>query len=250
MFQHKLTPILSEALLCGVAILPLLPAAEPIVATGIVARAQTEDAHPFTHLAQIPANSDLGTIRFEGIKRVNVPARIEHVADANYCAELAFSEPGGSMFCPYLRTASVTSAYEVTYSFTGQPMASDELASRHFTFEVYFRPDELAPEVRQAASAKNRNRADTAGYFAVHTYRGPARRVVVDTARSSYCPGAYQDGVWIRSDESCRDEIRYMAMTMPSDSVTVSVDAVPMPAQRAAVTAANTKPLEDSSSSR
>src|ERR1700722_10947824 len=104
MIQLKLSPVGLRVLLCGGLLVLSLPAAEPVP--------PTEDAHPFTHLAYIPANSELGTIRFEGIKRVNVPARIKHIADGHYCAELAFMDPPGS----------VTAAYEVTYSFTGQPM--------------------------------------------------------------------------------------------------------------------------------
>ena len=238
MIQLKLTPIRLGVLLCGGLLVPSLPAAEPIGATATVPQTQTEDLHPFTHLAYIPATSELGTIRFEGIKRVNVPARIKHTADASSCAELAFSEPGGSMYCPDTRIESVA-AYEVTYSFTGQPMASDELASRHFTLEVYFRPDELAPELREAASARKPNRADTAAYFAMNSYREPVRRVVIDSARSSSCPGAYRDGVWTHNDESCHDDIRYTANTTPSDHVTVRVDAVPMRQERAVIAAAN-----------
>jgi len=232
MIQLKLSPVRLGVLLCGGLLVPSLPAAEPVEATATVPQAQTEDAHPFTHLAYIPANSELGTIRFEGIKRVNVPARIEHVADAHFCAELAFSDPGGSLFCPYTRTESVTAAYAVTYSFTGQPMASDEFASRRFALEVYFRPDELAPEVLQAVSARKPDRTEMAGYFAVKTYREPVHRVVIDSARSSLCPGSYRDGVWTHNDQSCQDDIHYTAITTPSDSVTVRVDSVPISAKR------------------
>jgi hypothetical protein len=232
MIQLKLSPVGLRVLLCGGLLVLSLPAAEPVP--------PTEDAHPFTHLAYIPANSELGTIRFEGIKRVNVPARIKHIADGHYCAELAFSDPGGSMFCPSTRTGSVTAAYEVTYSFTGQPMASDELASRRFALAVYFRPDELAPEVLHAV------RTDMAGYFAVNTYREPVRRVVIDSARSSLCPGSYRDGVWTHNDESCQDDIHYTAITTPSDSVTVRVDAVPISAQRPPSLLPSTKRLGDS----
>jgi hypothetical protein len=223
MIQINPSPIGWGVLLCGALLALSLPAAEPVRAIGT----QTEDAHAFTHLAYIPANSELGTIRFEGIKRVNVPARTKHIADAHYCAELAFSDPGGSMFCPYSSTESVTAAYEVTYSFTGQPMASDELASRHFALAVYFRPDELAPEVLRAVSARKPDRTEMAGYFAVNTYREPVRRVVIDSARSSLCPGSYQDGVWTHNDQSCQDDIHYTAITTPSDSFTVRVYAVP-----------------------
>jgi hypothetical protein len=248
MFEHKLTPTGLGVLLCGGLLVPSLPA-RSVEATATVPQAQTEDLHPFTHLAYIPANSELGTLRFERIKRVNVPTRIKRTTDANYCAQAAFRDPGESVLCPSTRTESVASAYEVTYSYTGQAMASDEFGSRDFTLKVYFQPDELAPEVRQAASARKPNRTDAAEYFAVNTYREPVRRVVIDSARSSFCPGAYEDGVWIHSDKSCQDDIHYTMITAPSDSVTVRVDAVPLSAKRAALTAANTKRLEESRSS-
>lgn len=58
---------------------------------------------------------------------MSVPASIQHTAGANYSAELASRDPGGSMFCPSASAAQrVTAAYAVTYSSTGQPMTSDE----------------------------------------------------------------------------------------------------------------------------
>ena len=176
MFQLTVSRIRLGALLCGGLLVPSLRAAASVEAIAKAPEPETTAAQLLTHIAYIPANSDPGTIRFEGIRLVSVPAGIQHTAGANYCAELASRDPGGSMFCPSASTAQrVTAAYEVTYSFTGQPMTSDELASRHFTLKVYFHPDELAPEVRQAVAGRL-NRADTAAYFAVNAYREPKRR--------------------------------------------------------------------------
>jgi hypothetical protein len=72
MIQSKLTAIRFGVLLCGGLLVPSLPAAEAILASA-VPEGQTEELHPFTHLAYIPANAEIGTIHFEGIRRVNVP---------------------------------------------------------------------------------------------------------------------------------------------------------------------------------
>lgn len=97
-------------------LVPSLPAAEPVEAIATVPQAQTEDQHPFTHLAYIPADAELGTIRLEGVSRVHVPSWIMHTADANYCAEAAFRDPGGSAFCPSTGGVVSAVAYQVTYS--------------------------------------------------------------------------------------------------------------------------------------
>ena len=227
MIQLKLNAIRLGVLLCAGLLLPSLPAAEAVSASVTVPEGQTENLHHFTHLAYIPATLEPGTIRFEGIKRVNVPVTIKHTADANYCAQAAFREPGGSMFCPSTGAVVSAVAYDVTYSYTGRPIASDEFANRQFVFRVEFQNDELPPEVLQAVSAKKAGRRDMAGYFAVNTTRVPARRVVIDSTRSSFCPGAYQDGLWIRNDEACHDDVHYTAIIAPSDYIAVRVDAVP-----------------------
>ena len=64
------------------------------------ASVQIRDLQPFTHLAQIPADSEKGTIRFETANMVQVPTRITYTMNPSYCEELAFRDPGGSMYCP------------------------------------------------------------------------------------------------------------------------------------------------------
>jgi hypothetical protein len=198
MIRPKLTSIRLGVLLSGGLLVPSLPAAEPVDAMAAAPQAQTGDLRPFTHLAYIPADAELATIRFEGISRAHVPARIQRTANAHYCAEAAFRDPGGSAFCSSTGTVMSAVAYEVTYSYTAKPMASDELANRHFVFSVYFRYDELPPEVQQAASARKLDRADTAGYFAVNTQRQRVQRVVIDSAQSSFCQGAPSDNITVR----------------------------------------------------
>jgi hypothetical protein len=150
---------------------------------------EVRNLQPFTHFTWIPADSDKGTIRFERAKMVQVPTRITYTM--NYCQELAFRDPGGSMYCPYAQTESPAPAYEVTYSYIGRPLASDEYGGRNITFYVYFRPDELAPDVRQALTAKKRDRADLAEYFTVNAFREPVRRIVIDQAQSRFCDGNF-----------------------------------------------------------
>jgi hypothetical protein len=92
---------------------------------------------------------------------------------------------------------------------------------------VYFRPDELDAAVRQAASARKQDRADTSGYFAVSTYREPVQRVVMDKSRSTFCEGSYVDGNWVHRDVNCVDNVSYKTISALSDYITVRVDPTP-----------------------
>src|SRR5579871_2719023 len=82
-----------------------------------------DESQRFTNIARIPAGAETNTIRFEKVRRVEVG------------------------------TATVKSVYEVTFSYMGQPLVSDEHGDRHFTFKVYFRPEELTPELRDALAS-------------------------------------------------------------------------------------------------
>jgi hypothetical protein len=130
------------------------------------------------------------------------------------------------MYCPSVQTSSPAVAYEVTFSYVGQPLASDEYGVRNFTFQVYFRPDELAPEVRHALAEKKWNRAEFAGYFQVNTFREPVRRIVIDEAKSHFCHGSFADGAWTHSEANCQDEIHMKAIASKSDYITVRVAPV------------------------
>jgi hypothetical protein len=200
-----------------------------------------EDTTPFTRLAYIPAGYDVGTLRFERVRMVRVPSKIRYTTDNN-CEEPAYQEPGGSSGCTHAQTESPVTAYEVTYSYAGEPMASDEYSDRYFTLHVYFRPDELDAAVRQAASAKKQDRADTSGYFAVSTYREPVPRVVIDESRSTFCEGSYVDGNWVHRDANCVDNISYKTITAPSDYITVRVDPIPSARRQVGIASASLKP--------
>jgi hypothetical protein len=189
-------------------------------------QSQIEDLHPFTHFASIPANSDPASIKFKKVKATKVFTKRKSTMDSGYCQGLQFTDPGGSMYCPYVQDESPALAYEVTYSFTGQPLASDEYGNRNFTFQVYFRPEELPQALRSVLSAGKVQRAELATYFSVTTSRLPIRAVVIDEARSSFCDGNYLDGNWIHNDPKCQDKVTLKTVTVPSDYITIQVEPV------------------------
>lgn len=179
---------------------------------------------PYTHFASIPDNAELSSIKFLGVKKVKVTTRMKSATDVRYCEDQQFRDPGGSMYCPYTQTESPSDAYQVTYSYRGQPMASDEYGNTHFTLSVYFRPDELSPAVRDELAKRTMTKSDEAGYFHVTTYRASVRRIAIDEAASTFCAGNYVDGAWTHTDSKCGDSVRYTAITAPSAYVTVKVD--------------------------
>ena len=196
---------------------------------------QIEDLNPFTHIASIRADSDPASIKFEKVKATKVFTERKSVMDPGYCDDLQFRDPGGSMYCPYVQEESPALAYEVTYSFTGQPLASDEYGDRNFTFQVYFRPEELPQALRTAISAGKVKRAELATYFNVATSRMPIREAVIDEANSSLCDGNYLDGNWIQKDPNCQDKFSLKIVTIPSDYITVRVEPASPGARQLAV---------------
>jgi len=213
----------SSALLAAVA------SSKPRVETKI------KDLHPFTHVASIPASSDPEKIKIEKVKTTRVFTKEKTIVDPGYCKDLQFRDPGGSMFCPYTEDESPAPAYEVIYSFKGEPLASDEYGNRYFTFQVYFHPEELSQGLRRALSIGKMKRAELATYFNVTTSRTPVRAAVIDEARSSFCDGNYMDGNWIQKDPKCKDKVSYKTVTRPSDYITVQVDPVSPRTQQAAL---------------
>jgi hypothetical protein len=182
------------------------------------------DRNPFNHVASIPATSDLSTIRFEKVKATKVFTKVKATTDARYCNELRFSDPGGSMYCSSAQNESAEPAYVVTYSYTGQPLASDEYGNHYFRFQVYFRPEELPPALRSAISAGKGKGPEVAEYFTMTASRLPVRGAVIDDANSSFCSGNYVDGNWIQSDPRCQAEASLKVVTMPSEYIAVRVE--------------------------
>ena len=195
-------------------------------ATVAVRWSQTQELRPFTHFARIPADSDPATIRLEKIRSVRVPQLVQYTADAAYCRDMAFRDPGGSVYCPEPRTIGTAAAFEATYSYTGQPLASDEYHAGRYTFQVYFRPDELAPEVRTVIETGKWKATYLAEYFMLHTDPERVHRVVIDESQSKFCDGNFVDGNWTHTDPACRDQIAYTTTTLPSGYLTVKVDPI------------------------
>lgn len=183
------------------------------------------DLQPFSHAALIPAGADTSSIRLERVKLVKVPTRIRFVNRGSDCEQQqSFRDPGGSAFCPSVHVDATAQAYELSYSYTGQPMTSDEYGSRNFTFSVYFRPEELSAEARQEVG-KRKNTAALAEIFGVNASRPPHQRTVIDESNSRFCEGSYLDGSWVQTDRDCQDRTRVKTVTAPADYITVRVSS-------------------------
>ena len=204
------------------------PATAQSVSGGV--ETQIEDLRPFNHIASIAATSNPQTIKFERVKFTKVFTRVKSTSDLSYCKLLQFRDPGGSMDCPSTRYEVPAPAYEVTYSYIGQPLASDEYGNRYsrFQFQVYFRPGELTPAVRSAISAGKTNRPELSSYFKLTTARLPTRVTVIDWAKSSLCSGDHLPGMWTRHDPHCLDHVTFKTVTRPSDYLTIRVEPVRM----------------------
>lgn len=186
--------------------------------------AKVEELHPFTHIASIPAGSDLSSIRFEEVRIVRVATQKKSVIDARSCEEAANRDSGGSIRCSYPEFQSPSPAYEVTYSYHGQPLTSDESGGNRFTFSVYLRADEISPAMLKTLSENKKAKAAAADFFALTTYRDPVRSGVIDEAASAFCDGNFIDGSWTRTDRKCGDKIVTRAITAPSNYITVKVE--------------------------
>lgn len=115
-------------------------------------------------------------------------------------------------------------AYEVTYSFKSQPLASDEYGDPNFTFKVYFHPEELPAVLRNMISTGKGKRGDLATYFTVTTSHLPVRTAVVDDSASRFCKGTYVNNNWIQDNPKCQDQLNFKTMISRSDYITVQVE--------------------------
>jgi hypothetical protein len=181
------------------------------------------DLQPFTHVAEIPVGSQTSSIRIEGIKLVKIATKRRTLTNDVYCNQ-PWAEPGGSMFCPRITDESPVPAYRVTYSYRGQPMASDEYGNPNFTFSVYFRPDDISPRLRELVATGKVRRAELAEFFDIATSRERVQEIVIDQAKSTLCDGNYFDGNWVHANPNCQDNIAYRRSAMPSSYIRVKVD--------------------------
>ena len=185
---------------------------------------EISDLQPFTHIAYIPVGTDFSSIKIKGIKAVKVATKVRSVMNPQQCKERSAGEPGGSMYCPYMTRESSVPAYEVTYSFTGPPLASDEYSNTNFTFRVYFRPVELSLALRRTLSSAKVSRAAAAEFFRLSISRDSIQQVAIDEANSTFCDGSFVDGNWTHTNPRCEDRITYQSVVNASPYFTVKVD--------------------------
>ena len=197
----------------------------PVCAVEMPNTRRAEKLNPFTHQAQAPEGTDLKSIRLEKARPVMVPTTITYGTNVRYCEEASYRDPGGSAYCPSARSTSRAAAYELTYSFAVPASLSEESGQRHATFRVYFRPEELAPEIRAALSSHEQDRADIAAYFVVNASQESVERLVVDGAHSSFCEGSFIEGNWTQSDSRCLQNVAYRTIASPSSYLTLTVEA-------------------------
>ena len=172
-------------------------------------------------VARIPADSNLASIKFQGVKAVTL-TNTGTVTDGR-CAIAERGEPGGSMFCAPSAARTHEQVYQVTYSYEGLPLVSDEYGTTHSTFSVYFRPEELTGAERRLISVGKHGRTETASMFEWTTSREVEARVVVDNTNSTMCTRTYVDGTWTQKDPECQDNAIFKTISVPSDYVAVRV---------------------------
>jgi len=229
--SHQFTaPCLSLIALCSTApaaTLEARPRAD-VSATARSTRANSADEvvtelRPFTHIANLPEGADLSSLKFNGIKMVKV-ATEQRLRMKLREGNQPWSDPGGSMYCPRVTDESPVSAYQVSYSFQGQPMVSDEYGRTDFSFSVYFRPSEISPDLLRALSSRRIHPTAAAEFLRFTMSRNTIRQVVIDRANSTFCEGYYADGTWSHTNPRCQDSITYTTTTSLAPYITVRVD--------------------------
>jgi hypothetical protein len=189
-----------------------------------LATTQVSDLNVYTHLAHIPMGYDDASIRFERVKAVKVYTQARYTFDFRYCDQLAAREPGGSMYCPRSEHITPEIAYEITYSYEGRPLTSDEFATQRFTFSVFFRRDDLPAALRERIAARSVKPANLGGFFRVSASHELTSRLVIDDANSKHCELRVDKSGWVLVDRDCVDTLAYKTVSLPSDYITVRVD--------------------------
>lgn len=183
------------------------------------------EVNPFTHEASIPVGVDPSSIRFEKLKSVELASKTKTTTDPDRCKELQFRDPDGSN-CQTTAVLERVKAIEATYSYNSLELGSGETVPGRTTFSVYFRPEEVAAD----GPVEKLRRDDAASMFQVSTYRPMVEQKVIDKEHSHYCAGKYMDGVWVRTDSKCQDEVQFVTQTLPSPYLAVQVDLRQQPA--------------------
>jgi hypothetical protein len=187
---------------------------------------QTEALNPFDRMAWIPADANTASIKFVGIKETTVFTTIETISDPVRCNNLSAKPPLESEYCPEVRDGSPARAYEVTYSFIAAPLPTDKTHDPNFAFQVYFRPEELPPQLRKAVTEHKVKREELGSYFRISTSRPSVQSTVVNNAKSSFCKGTYVDGSWVLEDPNCQDKVVLKKVIVPSQYIAVKVELI------------------------
>jgi hypothetical protein len=193
---------------------------------------QISDLQPFTHIAYIPVESDLSSVKIEGIKMVKAATKARSVTKPSECDRTG-GEPGASPNCTRTTYGSRVPAVQVTYSYRAP---SDESGSAWFTFDVYFREDEIDPRLLRALSKGKISRSAAAELFEISTLRGSTQQLALDETNSILCEGYYVDGSWVHTNPRCEDSVTYRKVASPSPYFTVKVDSAPSSLETVAAT--------------
>ena len=184
---------------------------------------QISDLQPFTHIAYIPVDSDLSSIKVESIKMVKAATKLRSVTKPRDCDHPG-GEPGAPLNCTRTTYQSRVPAVKITYSYRAP---SDESGSAWSTFDVYFREDEIGPRVRRVLSTGKISRSAAAELFEISTVRGSTQQPLLDETNSILCEGYYADGSWVHRNPSCEDRVTYRKVASLSPYITVKVDSAP-----------------------
>ena len=122
---------------------------------------QISDLQPFTHIAYIPADADLSTIRIDTVKMVKVATKLGTVSNTRDCDDW----PGNPADCIRTRFESRVPALRVTYWYKAPSTTPEESVDAYYTFSVYFRADEIRPDLFRALSAGEVGRSAAAEAF-------------------------------------------------------------------------------------
>ena len=191
---------------------------------------QTSDLHAFTHIAYIPANADLSTIRIGTIKMVKIATKLRSVSNTRDCDDW----PGNSADCIRTRYESLVPALRVTYWYKAPSTATEESGDAYYTFSVYFRDDEIRPALLRSLSDGKLRRSAAAELFEISTSRSSIQQEVIDESNSTFCDGYYSDSGWAHTSPTCEDRVTYRQVASLSPYVSVKVDLAPPSLQAAA----------------
>ena len=104
------------------------------------------------------------------------------------------------MYCP-LAAGGIHARLSGHLFIRGSAAGIDEYGDRHFTFSVYFRPEELGPAEQEVLLRRKGGRAEAAELFELTTSREPEARRVIDEGNSHSAKDPTRDGLWVQ-DES------------------------------------------------